>query len=74
MKRDQTKEEKNQRGSIWTTLKYVEHVLYVERVFWNLEKIAIKEKHEPMVIDLASETDYSSILALPAGRRAFEIK
>ena len=41
------------------TLKYVEHVLSVERVYW-LKKIAIKEEHEPVVIDLASETDYSS--------------
>ena len=31
----------------------------VERVYW-LKKIAIKEEHEPVVIDLASETDYSS--------------
>ena len=67
MKRDQTKEEKNQRGSNWTTLKYFEHVLYVERVFWNLEKIAIKEKHEPMIIDLASETDYSSDTGTASG-------
>ena len=27
--------------------------------YW-LKKIAIKEEHEPVVIDLASETDYSS--------------
>ena len=62
MKRDQTKEERtvwNERGSNWTTLKYVEHVLSVERVNW-LKKIAIKKEHEPVVIDLASETDYSS--------------
>ena len=49
----------NERGSNWTTLKYVEHVLSVERVYW-LQKIAIKEEHEPVMIDLASETDYSS--------------
>ena len=49
----------NESGSDWTTLKYVEHVLSVERVYW-FKKIAIKEEHEPVVIDLASETDYSS--------------
>ena len=26
----------------------------------GIKKIAIKEEHEPVVIDLASETDYSS--------------
>ena len=30
------------------TLKYVEHVLSVERVYW-LKKIAIEEEHEPVV-------------------------
>ena len=40
-------------------LKYVEHVLSVDRVPW-LKKIAIEEEHEPVVIGLASETDYSS--------------
>ena len=40
-------------------MKYIEHVLSVERVYW-LKKIAIMEEHEPVVIDLASETDYSS--------------
>ena len=39
------------------TLKYVEHVLSVEPVYW-LKEIAIEEKHGPVVIDLA--TDYSS--------------
>ena len=29
------------------------------RVYW-LKKIAIEEEHEPLVIGLASETDYSS--------------
>ena len=60
MKRDQTKEKEPERsrtkGVQLTTLKYVEHVLSVERVYW-LKKIAIKEEHEPLVIDLASETD-----------------
>ena len=41
------------------TLKYVEHVLSVDRVYW-LKKIAIEVEHEPVVIGLASETDYSS--------------
>ena len=45
----------NKRGSDWTTLKYVEHVLSVERVYW-LKKIAI----ETVVMGLASETNYSS--------------
>ena len=45
--------------SDWTTLKYIEHVLSVERVYW-LKKIAIEEEHEPVVIGPASETDYSS--------------
>ena len=61
MKRDQTKEEKPERSGTkeGPTLKYVEHVLSVERVHW-LKKIAIEEELEPVVIDLASETDYSS--------------
>ena len=64
MKRDQTKEEKPERsrtkeGPTNTILKYVEHVLSVERVYW-LKEIAIEEEHEPVVIGLASETDYSS--------------
>ena len=35
---------------------------FVSRAFivYRLKKIAIKEDHEPVVIDLASETDYSS--------------
>ena len=49
----------HERGSNWTTLKYVEHVLSVDRVYW-LKKIAIEVEHAPVVIDLASETDYSS--------------
>ena len=59
MKRDQTKEEKPERSFDWTTLKYVEHVLSVEGVYL-LKKVAIEEEHEPVVIDLASETDNSS--------------
>ena len=50
---------RNERGSNWTTLKYVEHALSVERVYW-VKKMAIKEAHEPVVIDLAPETDYHS--------------
>ena len=34
----------NERGSDWTTLKYIEHVLSVERVYW-LKKIEIEEEH-----------------------------
>ena len=55
------------------TLKYVEHVLSVKRVYW-LKKIAIKEEHEPVVIDLASETDYSSDADTASKTEACEIK
>ena len=41
------------------TLKYVEHVLSVGRVYW-LKKASIEEEHEPAVIGLVSENDYSS--------------
>ena len=39
--------------------KCVEHVLSIEQVYWRKE-IAVEEEHEPVVIDLASDSDYSS--------------
>ena len=62
----------NERGSDWTTLKYVDHVLSAKRVNW-LKRITIEEEHEPVVIDLASDTDYSSDTDT-ARLRACEIK
>ena len=40
-------------------VKCFEHVLSVERVYW-LKEIAAEEDHQPVVIDLASDSDCSS--------------
>ena len=41
-------------------VKCVEHVLSVERVYILVKEIAAEEDHEPVVIDLASDSDCSS--------------
>ena len=38
----------------------VDHVKSVERTYWANE-IAVDEEHEPVVIDLASDSDCSSV-------------
>ena len=39
--------------------KCVEHVLSIEQVYWRKE-IAVEEEHEPVVIDLSSDSGCSS--------------
>ena len=54
-------------------MKYVDHVLSAERVYW-LKRIGIKEEHEPVVIGLGRKWSTAPILTLPARLRACEIK
>ena len=73
MKRDNTTEEKPEQPRTKRVQVDDEHVLSVERVYW-LTEIVVEEEHDPVVSDLASDSDCSRYLHLPARWRACEIK